>query len=366
MKRSLLIAALITLGAIGWIASGQLGQGNATAERQKPAAEVALPGALTAVRVALLAAEPHAREILLRGWTEARRMVDLKVEAAGRVAEILVPEGTSVEAGTLLLRVAENDLAARLKEAEALLAQRQIEHAAAAKLAEKGYRSETELAGALAALQAAEAMVEAARIHLENTRLLAPFAGTVERHLVKEGGYAELGDPVVRLVELDPLLVVAHANEEEVLRLAKGATAEARLADGRSFAGEIVFVASAGEAATRSFRIELALDNKAAKLPVGITADIAIALPPEPAYKVSPAVLVLDDQGRIGVKAVDQSDRVVFHPATIIDDAVDGIWLGGLPPRLRLIVVGQEFVKVGETVLPVDAATLAERKGSGG
>ncbi len=365
MKRSLLFALLIAGGAGAWIASGELSDREQASAPQKPAAAVIAPEAVVKVRVADLEAEPHASDIVLRGVTEARRNIELKVETAGRIAEILVPEGTSVEAGTLLLRLAENARAAQVAEAEALLAQRQIEYDASLRLNKNGYRSETDLAASHAALQAAQAAVEAARIELANTALAAPFAGVVERHLLDEGAYADRGEAVLRLVELDPLLVVAYANESEVLHLAVGVPGEAHFADGRSLAGEISYVAAAGEASTRSFRIELAIANGELRLPAGLTADIAVALPPIPAYKISPAALVLNGDGQLGVKAVDENNRVVFHAATVLDDESDGIWLGGLPPTLRLIVVGQEFVQVGEEVVPIAAAAIATAGGPG-
>ena len=362
MNRSLLIAGLITLGTVGWIASGQFdGKASATAV-QKPPAEMPAGDSLTSVRVLDLAAVPRTREILLRGATEARRSVDLKVETDGRIAEQLVPEGSEVTAGTPLVRLATEDRAARVTEAEALVAQRRIEQQGAVKLAKNGYRSDMDVAAAEAALQAAEAALEAARIELANTTLLAPFDGIVERHLAEAGAFADRGEAVLRLVELDPLVVVAHANEDEVLELRQGDSGRARLNDGRELAGTIAFVARIGESATRSFRVELHLANPDGLLPAGITADLLVALPPEAAYKVSPAVLVLDQEGRLGVKAVDATNRVVFHPVTILDDEADGIWLGGLPATLRLITVGHEFVVVGQQVKPVDATTL---KGSG-
>lgn len=358
MNKSILIAGVIALGTVAWVASGQLdGQADASAV-QKPPAEVATAGAITAVRVQDLTAETHARTLLLRGVTEANRMIDLKVETDGRIDAQLVPEGTTVAAGTALVQLATDDRAAKVKEAEALVAQRQIEQAAAVKLAKSGYRSDMEVAAADAALKAAEAALEAARIELANTTLLAPFDGIVERHLAKAGAFADRGDPVVRLVELDPLVVMAWANEQEILLLHQGDAGHARLTDGREIEGQVAYVARTGEATTRSFRVELHVPNPGGELPAGITADLVIALPAEAAYKVSPAVLGLDDQGRLGVKAVDAENRVIFLPVTILDDEADGIWLAGLPDKVRLITVGQEYVKVGETVKPVPADSL--------
>lgn len=68
------------------------------------------------------------------------------------------------------------------------------------------------------------------------------------------------------------------------------------------------------------------------------------------AHRISAALLVLDDDGRLGIKAVDDTDTVRFFPARIVRAEAEDIWLGGLPERLRLITVGQGFVVDGQKV----------------
>jgi len=79
---------------------------------------------------------------------------------------------------------------------------------------------------------------------------------------------------------------------------------------------------------------------------------VELRLPAESlmAHLVSPAVLTLDDAGVIGVKAVDGENRVRFYPVKIIADTSQGMWLGGLPEKVTLITVGQEYVLPGQPV----------------
>jgi multidrug efflux system membrane fusion protein len=55
----------------------------------------------------------------------------------------------------------------------------------------------------------------------------------------------------------------------------------------------------------------------------------------------------------VGVKAVDDHDRVQFYPIEIVDSSNAGISVEGLPEEVRVITVGQGFVSVGERVVPV-------------
>ena len=86
------------------------------------------------------------------------------------------------------------------------------------------------------------------------------------------------------------------------------------------------------------------------KIAEGITAKITLAVGETLSHKLSSAVLTLDDDGVIGVKAVDDDGIVEFLPVTLVADTPDGTWLGGLPRTLRVITVGHEFVRVGQKV----------------
>jgi multidrug efflux system membrane fusion protein len=68
-------------------------------------------------------------------------------------------------------------------------------------------------------------------------------------------------------------------------------------------------------------------------------------------------LLSLDDDGQVGIKALTHDDRVVFYPARIVRAEADAVWLADLPPRLRLITVGQGFVRPGDHVRALPEAT---------
>ena len=64
------------------------------------------------------------------------------------------------------------------------------------------------------------------------------------------------------------------------------------------------------EPETRTFRIELEVPNPNETLRDGVTAEIRLGVETVAAYFVSPAVLTLDDDGVVGVRLVDEADRV--------------------------------------------------------
>jgi multidrug efflux system membrane fusion protein len=207
-----------------------------------------------------------------------------------------------------------------------------------------------QVAQALAQLEAARAALHEAELDLAHATITAPFAGVVERRMVEAGDYVEPGDPVAEVIEQDPFLVVGDAPETVVARFRVGEPGMAVLADGQVVHGRVRFVASRADTDTRTFRVELEVANPGASLPAGMSARIVVREPEVAAHRVSAAILVLADDGTIGIKSVDPDGRVRFHRAEIAKAETDAVWLAGLAERLRIITTGQGFVAVGESV----------------
>ncbi|MCA8889923.1 MAG: hypothetical protein KDA46_13900, partial [Parvularculaceae bacterium] len=82
----------------------------------------------------------------------------------------------------------------------------------------------------------------------------------------------------------------------------------------------------------------------------GVTAEFTVFAEALNAHKVPRSSLVLDDDGRIGVRTVGDGDLVKFTPLTIIGEAEDGVFVRGLEGPVRLIVRGQDYVTAGQKV----------------
>ncbi len=355
MRRSWFIAIVVALATAGWVASGWLdGDDPASAG---PAVAPEAPQ-LARVRTARVSAEPMTSELILQGRTEAERSVVVRSETEGRVEEVLVERGARVEAGDLLVRLAVDERQARVAEQRALVRQRELEYEAARSLNERGYRADTQLAEAQALLDAARAELRLAEIYLERLEIRAPFAGIIDHRHVEVGDYLAIGDPVALVVDLDPLRIVGQVAERHLGRIERGATGTVRLVGDTMVEGTVNFVGSIANESTRTFPVELEVANPDGRVIQGLTAELRLPIAETMAHRLSPAVLTLDDDGRIGVKAVDADNRIVFHPVRIVGGNAGGVWLAGLPETLDLVVVGQDFVVPGQQVEPVPAGQV--------
>lgn len=357
MNKSYLLAVLILLIALLWIGSGYLVPADTGAE-QLEQEEVQSPDPedeIMKVRVMNSQAQDYGRSIKVNGRSHASRNVTLKSETAGQVVEILVDEGEQVAEAAEIIKIDIRERAERVNEARELVNQKQIEYDAAQKLKKQGYSSDVRLAQTRSELESAKASLTQAEIALEKTTISAPFDGVLGERVVDIGDYIRVGDPVISIVDLDPLEVTVFVNEKEVIQIHKGDDAQIKFANGKTATGEVTFISPAADETSRTFHVDIAIDNAGNALPAGLTAEASIHVEEQKAHKISPAILTLNDGGDVGLKIVNADNEVEFVHANLVADEADAMWVGGLPDEVKIITVGQDFVAVGQKVNPVVA-----------
>lgn len=357
IKRSYVWAVVIAIGLGLWILSGQFGG----TTPDQPVTAAGTPGGETpptdplavpaqTVRARIFDAEEVLRDVVVRGRTEPMRAVEVRAETAGTVIELPMEKGETVAEGDVLCRL---DVAARdanLAEAKALREQRWLQFDASRRLAAKGHRSETQAAADKAAYDAAVAQVKQMEVELAYTRITAPFEGVLDARPVELGDFLGVGQTCATVVDLDPVLIVGQISERDVGKISTGTAGRARLITGETIEGVVRFIARTADAATRTFRVEMEVPNRDRALRAGVTAEIIVPASQQMAHRMSPAHLVLNDAGAIGVRMVDAESRVDFVEVDIIEDGNDGVWVTGLPDKAAVITVGQEFVREGMRV----------------
>ena len=181
-------------------------------------------------------------------------------------------------------------------------------------------------------------------------KIVAPFSGYLESLKVDEGDFLNVGSVCASLIDPDPMLLVADVAEKDIAQIQLGSETTAKLISGRLISGEVAFIASSADKNTRTFRVEISVDNKDRTIRDGVSAEIYIKGKKEPAHKISPAILSLNDQGKLGVRTVTNENKVEFKEIKILEDTSTGMWVSGLDNVARIITLGQEYVFQGQTV----------------
>ena len=187
--RKLLIFAILAVAVLGAVLMGKM--------RPEPP-KVERPVLHPLVEVIELTEMTARFEIHSQGTVKPRTETVLSAEVAGTITQ-LSPKfvaGGVFRANEVLMRIDPTNYDVAVKQAEALVNQRQIEFEGAKKLKSQGYRAETEFASSASALASAEAELVRARRNLERTFIRLPYEGIVRS---KETDLGQFVNPGTRL-----------------------------------------------------------------------------------------------------------------------------------------------------------------------
>ena len=150
---------------------------------------------------------------------------------------------------------------AKLDEAKALMLQKKLEWDASKVLVEKGYRSQTKAAGSKAAYDASKALVIQMEEELENINIRSPFDGFFNDNLAEVGDFLSIGMPCGQVVDYNPILVIGKVSEQEIKKIKSDIQGYAVLSTGEKLNGLLSYVSKTADSKTRTFRIELEINN---------------------------------------------------------------------------------------------------------
>lgn len=347
--RSKWLALFLVLALVGWMGSGYLAPA-AEEEPQVTQEESEDP----AISVAVIPSVAQDVQLVLsvEGQSEPDRATRIPTEAAGKVVSVSAERGAFVEAGQELGRLDATTWEAQVTQARTQFDQATRDLENALELQARGVATEDRVTQARAGKAAAEAALTAAEERLENTIIRAPFAGRLNDLTLDVGEFVDSGTLVAEVLDNDPLTVVVQVPQQTLSRLEAGQSAQVQFITGEERIGRVSFIGGNADQQTRTFRVEVEVDNPQSMMPAGLSARVVLPTGIARGHFVSPAILSLGTSGELGIKTVDADNRVVFSLVSIVRAQTDGIWITGLPDTANIITVGQGFVQAGDLVNP--------------
>ena len=238
--------------------------------------------------VATLSAVPA--ETRATGSVEPIRRVMPGTKIMGRIEQVFLREGDPVERGQVLARLESRDLEAAVAQAEAAvaMAEAQLENARAQfermkELHGRGSVTDKNLEDALAGhrvaaagVAQAEANLAATRVQLGYAEIKSPIAGWVTAKHVEAGDMAVPGTPFFTLEDLSRAKVTVQVPEAELQGVEAGAPARVEIL-GRERPAAVDRVIPAGDPQSRTFAVQLLLDNSDGDLKSGMFARVAFS-----------------------------------------------------------------------------------------
>lgn len=321
------------------------------------------------------------------GRTAGFREVEVRARITGILQKRTYVEGQQVKAGDLLFRidpapfeVALTRAQARLSDAEAQLRQAERDWTRVAALFAENAISARERDSVQSALDLARANlavansdVEAARIDLGYTKVVAPVSGITSLEVRSEGSLVGPGSAdslLTRITQLDPLYVNFSYPDTDALRqrqlLASGAmtmtggerlAAELRFSDGTVYdqQGYISFTDSSIDPATGTVRARALFANPDNSILPGQFVRIVPKGLVRKGVMVLPQAAVMQGPQGAYVYLLAEGDRARVQPIQP-GVTIGSQWLieEGLKPGDKVIVDGVIKVKAGEPVKPAE------------
>lgn len=309
------------------------------------------------VEVQPVATQRFTEEIRLTAVATANQDVMIEAEESGTIRSFFVDRGDAVRAGDPIAKIDDRILGAQVEQARA-----------AAELARQTWErrkrlwEEDRVGSEIAYLEArfgaeqAAAALKALEERLANTTIRAPFSGVFDERHVDLGAAVSPGETVGRVVDLDPIKVVAGVPERYAPDVRVGTPAQMTFEamDGRTYEADVRYVSSTVDPQNRTFGIELEVANPGHDIKPQMVANLAvtrrnledvIVVPQDALVRVEDGYVVYVVGERGGAEVAEVRDVTVGasrRNLVVIEE--------GLSEGERLIVVGQRSVADGDRV----------------
>ncbi len=305
------LVLIVILGVAGWwfhVREPQ--ERDDTIAGPAPASQAAAPRPVMTVTTATPKVLDWKTRLEADGSVAAWQEVSISPEVGGfRIAEVLVNVGDRVRAGQPLATLAPtsvaNDVAqqtAALAEARAALAEAAANAQRARKLRDSGALSAQQVTQYLTAEQTAQARVGAAQARLDaeklrmsQTRVLAPDDGVISQRSAMPGAMAAAGEELFRLIREARLEWRAEVPGARLHLVHEGQPVTLALPDGSTVSGTVRIVAPTIDPRTRLGLAYVDIGELGSALRAGLYARGSFELGSSPALTVPAASVLLRD-----------------------------------------------------------------------
>ena len=299
------------------------------------------------------------------GSLEAKESVVLKAEAEGSITGIFFEEGDWVKEGQILVKLNDVKIKATIAQLEARLRQMEVQLANSERTLQRkeplvkedliSKQDFDDLQSKIEIEKATLKEIRAERAHnrelFDDTEVRAPFAGVASERKISVGDFLRIGDPVVHLVQLNPLEVSFRVDEKYKTNLypRQKVTMSVAAYPGKKFQGEVYFISPDIDIATRTFLVKSRIANETNALNPGMFAEVTIVTEVHKNALVVPweSVIQLEDETYLYVVNTKMAKKV---PVKL------GLVSGGIAEVFGNLKAGQSVVREGKYALRDGAA----------
>ena len=295
---------------------------------------------------------------------EAERQVTIHAESTGRLVDLTVEEGDKVKKGQVLARIRFDAQANSLVRANTSLEKARVDFERAERLYNEKVIGQEEFLRAENALQIAQLDLSDRSREMRNTKVAAPFDGTITLRKVTEGAFVNNGAELLTIVDFSTLVARVFVPEKQLDRIQVGQGAEVvgKAAKGRKGEGKVVRIAPTIDAGTGTVKVTVSLPPTLAGpqgfLP-GMYAEVTLTTDSRDDVLLVPKAAVVRDEEQtylftlVGEPATGFTAKRVRVETGLTDPERIEI-VKGFTAGEPVIVAGQTGLKDGAKVVRVD------------
>lgn len=217
--------------------------------------------------------------VTLTGSVVAEDVLDVRSEMSGRIVKLGFTEGAVVSAGTLLVKLNDRDLQARLKKAKELLKVDEDKRMRLQKLKAVDGASTEDVELAIANVETRKADIAEIEAEIEKTEIRAPFPGRVGLRMISVGAVVGPTTPITTLTNVNALKLEVNIPERYLLGVKNGSVLAftTRGADTAKRYATIVAVEPNIQQETRTQRVRARISKSEGLFP-GMFANVLVTL----------------------------------------------------------------------------------------
>jgi membrane fusion protein (multidrug efflux system) len=318
---------------------------------QSPIAVVTAP-----VRVARLSLETEAL-----GTARANESIDVTAKVSNMVVAVHFAEGQHVRRGQVLVELDGKEARADLAVAEAALSESRSQFNRSRELYSTRVLSAAQLEQIEATLKANDARVASARARVDDTVIVAPFAGRVGLRRVSPGSLISPGTVITTLDDTSTIKLDFTVPEAYLPTLTRDLAIQARSIayPGRVFTGKVGSVDSRVDPSTRSVIVRALLPNPEGRLKPGMFMTVQLSRG-ETDSLVVPEEALVPEAGDVFVFVVRDAaveKRVIKTGQRRVGDVEV---IAGLTAGDEVVIEGTQKLRDGAPVSVMPAAEPAQ------
>lgn len=277
--------------------------------------------------------------------------VELKNEVAGRIVKLNLPEGKFVKAGTLLVKIFDDDLQANLRKLQSQLAIQEKILQRQAELLKVNGVSQNDYDQASLTVSSLNAEIEVVKAQIRKTEVLAPFDGAIGLRNVSPGAVVPTSTLLATIRQDNKLKLDFSVPEKYSGMIAAGLNVRFTVqGDAAVYNASVLATEKGIETSTRNLRVRAVVEDKSDKLIPGAYTNVELSLGENPTALMIPtnAIIPLEKTKSVIIAKEGKAHFVDVETGIRNTDAIE--ITSGIQAGDTVITTGVLFLKEGSKI----------------